>query len=102
MVKENIKSIFSLMAANEDVAAKLAGISSPEEAIAILSENNINVSVDDLKEMVDALHGDEIPVEMLDMVAGGGKVVDFFWGFCDGLNDSFYRVKDVFTKIKWW
>lgn len=87
------------MASDEEVAAKLAGIKSPTEAVAILAEHDIHVSVEDLKEMVDSLSQDEIPVEMLDMVAGGGWVKDFFWGFCDGLRDSFNEVKGIISGL---
>lgn len=99
MVNENVQSIYALMSANEEVAAKLASITSPEDAVAILGENGIHVTVDDLKVMVDILYGDEIPVEMLDLVAGGGKIRDFFWGFCDGLRGAFNEARDVIKSL---
>lgn len=96
MINEKVKSVYSLMAANEEVAAKLAAVKSPEEAVAILAENNVTVSVEELKELVNSVSKDELPAEMLDMVAGGGKAFDFFWGFCDGLRTAFERVQGVF------
>ena len=99
MVKDTIHKIYSLMASDKEVAAKLAAIKSPTEAVAILAEHNIQVSIEDLKEMIDSLSQDEIPVEMLDMVAGGGWVKDFFWGFCDGLRGAFNDAKDIFSQL---
>lgn len=96
MIDEKVKSIYSLMAANEEVAAKLAAVKSPEEAATILAENNVIVSVEELEDIVDSVSKDELPAEMLDLVAGGGRVKDFFWGFCDGLREAFERVKDIF------
>lgn len=93
---EIINSIYALMAANEEVGAKLAGIKSAEEAVAILAENGLNVTVEDLKEMLTVVRAEEIPVELLDLVAGGGKVKDFFWGFCDGLSEGWKETKEFF------
>lgn len=99
MINEIVQSIYTLMANNEDAATKLAGITSPTDAVAILAEYGINVTVDELREMINVLNSDEIPAEMLDLVAGGGKARDFFWGFCDGLRGAFNQAKDVIKSI---
>lgn len=99
MTNEMIKSIYTLMQQNEEVASKLAGIKSATEAISILAENGITVTEEELKEMVTTLKGEEIPEELLDLVAGGGKVKDFFWGFCDGLADGWNATVDFFKGL---
>lgn len=99
MINKKIESIYHLMEVNEEVAAKLSSTASPADAVAILAEHNIDVTIEDLKEMVDIFSGEELPVEMLDLVAGGGKVRDFFWGFCDGLRESFMGLKDFFSGL---
>lgn len=96
MINEKIKSIYTLMERDEEAAAKLAGIASPTEAVEILAGYGIAVTIDDLKELVNQVDGDELPVELLDMVSGGGKARDFFWGFCDGLRESFNQIKSLF------
>lgn len=99
MVNEKIKAIYDLMASNEEIGAKLAAITSPAEAVAMLAEHGIQVTSDELKEMVIALKSEEIPVEMLELVAGGGKCSDFFWGFFDGLRDGWNDTKDFFKGL---
>jgi len=99
MINDMIKSINQLMLQNEEVASKLASIKSADEAIAILAENGITVTEDELKEMTGVVKADELPVELLEMVAGGGKVSDFLWGFFDGLADGWNETKEFFSGI---
>ena len=99
MTNEMIKTIYALMQNNEEVGAKLAAIKNADEAIAILAENNITVTEEDLKAMLTVVSAEELPLELLDMVAGGGKCSDFLWGFFDGLNDGWKATKDFFGGI---
>lgn len=96
MINDKIKAIYDLMASNDEIGAKLAAIKSPEEAVTALAEHGISVSVEELKEMLIAMNGEELPVEMLELVAGGGKVMDFFWGFFDGLSEGWNNTKEFF------
>lgn len=100
MTNATIISIYTLMQNDEEIGAKLAAIKNPEEAIAILAENGISVTADDLKDMITTLSADELPEELLDLVAGGGKVKDFFWGFFDGLNDGWNATKSFFSGLR--
>lgn len=96
MTNDMIRSIYVLMQNDEEIGKKLAAVKSAKEAIAILAENNIAVTEDELKEMVSVLKAEEIPEELLDLVAGGGKFSDFLWGFCDGLVEGWNSTKEFF------
>lgn len=91
-----ITEIYNLFQSNEEAAKRLSTITDPNEACKVLAEYGIEVSIEELAEIVTSMHSDEIPVELLDLVAGGGKAArDFFRGFCDG-------VYEAISSLKWW
>lgn len=98
MVADNIKAISNLLENNEEAATKLKGATSVDEVVSVLNGYGVSVSEEDFNEIVSALTSEEIPVELLDLVAGGG-FRDFFWGFCDGLREGWDDTKNFFTGL---
>ena len=97
MIIEKMKEIQALMANDEDAAEKLTNSKSREETVKVLSEYNIKLDDNDINELKQMLSSDEIPDELLELVAGGG-FRDWFWGFCDGLVEGWEKTKEFFTK----
>lgn len=68
--------LFEEIANREEIAAKLTSTENVEEILAIFAENGLEVSADEMAEIVKEVSGetsaDELSEDDLDAVAGGG------------------------------
>ena len=58
----------------EDFLAKLKGVKSVDDVIALAKENGLEIAPDKAKELFDKLSGGELTDEQLENVAGGMSI----------------------------
>ncbi len=58
----------------EDFLAKLKGVKSADDIIALAKENGIEMTTDKAKELFEQLSGNELSDEQLENVAGGMSI----------------------------
>jgi len=80
--------IAKLVESNPAAKEALTGLTSVEKAVSVLNDYGVQISQEEFIEYVKAMHADEIPEELLETVAGGGKFWDWMQGFWDGFYDS--------------
>ena len=87
---EKITQIMRLFEENEQAEAALKSAQTKEEAVAILGQYGIAITVEEFIQIGRELTSDELSEDMLALVAGGGflkkawnAVKDFFHGFLD-------------------
>lgn len=84
-----LEQIVRLFAENEDAEKVLKEAKTKEEAISLLGQFGIDVTVDEFDEIGRQILSEELPEELLEFVAGGSwkgfwkGVGDFFRGFLD-------------------
>lgn len=88
MNTEKFGAIVKLLETNSEAKEALTGLTSISEAVAILAQYGVQITEEEFAEYVKAMHSEEIPEELLEYVAGGGKFWDFVQGFWDGFYDS--------------
>lgn len=88
MNTEKFGAIVKLIETNAEAKEALTGLTSVEEAVAILNQYNVQITAEEFAEYVKVMHSEEIPEELLEFVAGGGKFWDWMQGFWDGFYDS--------------
>lgn len=88
MNTEKLAEIAKLFGTNPEAKNVLTGINSIPEAVSVLSQYGVQITEEEFVEYVKAAHSDEIPEELLEYVAGGGKFWNFLQGFFDGFYDS--------------
>ena len=88
MNTEKFAAIAHLVEHNPEAKEALTGLSSVDEAIAVLNQYGVEITAEEFAAYVQAMHSDEIPEELLEFVAGGGKFWDWMQGFWDGFYDS--------------
>ena len=88
MNTEKFVAIANLAESNPEAKNALTGLTSIPEAVAILAQYGVQISEEEFAEYVQAMHADEIPEELLEYVAGGGKFWSWMQGFWDGFYDS--------------
>lgn len=92
-MNEKVVALVALLE-NEEIGKRIKNAASVDEVVGILAENGINVTADELKEIVvpldAALNGEELDEAALEAVAGGvnwwkvGKlVVTIIGAICD-------------------
>lgn len=78
MTQETIAKLGDVLA-NEEIAKKITATETPEAAIAILAENGVEITVDELMEVIDSIKGSaatgELNEEALEGVAGGVSIL---------------------------
>ncbi len=73
---------------NQELANKIVEAKSLEDVLALLTENGVEVTADELKTMMaDENEGDELSMEMLENVAGGGKIKNALKDLKNGFRD---------------
>jgi len=82
------KEIAQLVESNPEAKEALTGLTSVEKAVSILNQYGVQISQEEFIGYVKAMHADEIPEELLESVAGGGKFWSWMQGFWDGFYDS--------------
>lgn len=86
---EKISQIGRLFSENERAAEALRNTKTKEEAVAILGQYGIDITVEEFIEIAKEINSDELSEEMLMLVSGGSwsgfwrGVRDFFQGFLD-------------------
>ena len=85
MNTEKFKAIVELIESNPAAKEALIGLTSVEEAVAVLNQYGVQVTAEEFAAYVNAMHSDEIPAELLEYVAGGS-----FRGWLQGFFDGFY------------
>lgn len=93
------ESIVNLVESNPEAKEALTGLTSIDEAVSILGQYGVQITIEEFAEYVKAMHSDEIPEELLEYVAGGGKFGDWVQGFFDGFYDSTKSFGDFFKSI---
>jgi len=88
MDTKKFEAIVNLLENNQEAKAALDGLTSISEAVSILNQYGVQISEEEFAEYVKAMHADEIPEELLEYVAGGGKFRDWLQGFFDGFYDA--------------
>lgn len=88
MNTEKFGAIVKLIETNPEAKEALNGLTSVDEAVAVLNRYDVQITVEEFVEYVQAMHSDEIPEELLEYVSGGGKFWDWMQGFWDGFYDS--------------
>ena len=99
MNTEKFGAIVKILETNDEARNALTGLTSVEEAVSILGQYGVQITVEEFAEYVKAMHADEIPEELLEYVAGGGKFWDFVQGFFDGFYDSTLGLLEGFTGL---
>ena len=90
-MNNKFEMIMKLFSENEKAGEILKEAKSVEEAVDLLAQMGVEITVEEFKEMGKQLESDELSEDMLEFVAGGkgaGKKVwkavkDFFHGFFD-------------------
>jgi len=88
-MKDKLEQIGKLFAENENAEATLKSAKTVEEAVALLKELGVDITVEEFKELGKEITSDELSEDMLAMVSGGSwkgfwrGVRDFFQGFLD-------------------
>jgi len=88
---DKLTQITKLFAENEQAEEALKNVQTKEEAIAVLAQYGIDVTVEEFVAIGKEVTSDELSEEMLMLVAGGGSwfksalrgIRDFFQGFLD-------------------
>lgn len=88
MNTEKFGAIVKLIETNPEAKEALTGLTSIDEAVAVLNRYDVQITAEEFAEYVQAMHSDEIPEEFLEYVAGGGKFWDWMQGFWDGFYDA--------------
>lgn len=88
MNTEKLNAIIKLVEGNPEAKEALDGLNNIDEAVSVLNRYGVEITAEEFAECVQAMHSDEIPEELLEYVAGGGKVRDWFQGFMDGFYDA--------------
>ena len=90
-MNNKLEQIVQLFADNENAEAQLKQAKTVEDAVAILAQYGIDLTVDEFKEIGREVTNDELSEDMLEFVSGGKGfwskawrgVKDFFHGFLD-------------------
>lgn len=98
MTAEQIKKIETLLD-DPVIRDKISNSESLSDFVAILSEYGVDASEEDFMKFAEDFKSGELSDEMLELVAGGGKFKDFWWGFCDGLCDGWNSTKKFFCSL---
>lgn len=86
---DKISAIVKLFSENEQAEAALKAAKTKEEAVAILGQYGIEVTVEEFVQIGKEITSDELSEELLMLVSGGSwkgfwhGVKDFFQGFLD-------------------
>lgn len=86
---EKISQIVRLFSENENATEALKNTKTKEEAVAVLGQFGVEITVGEFIEIAKEINNDEISEEMLMLVSGGSwsgfwrGVRDFFQGFLD-------------------
>ena len=99
MNADKIKEIEALLNSNDEAAEKIAGSESLDDVVAILAEYGIETTNEEFVEFAKQFSNGELSEDILELVAGGGKVRDFIWGVCDGINDGWNNTKKFFCGL---
>jgi len=88
-MESKLMQIVQVFSDNENAEETLRGAKTPEEAVALLGQFGVDISVDEFIQIAKEVSGEELSEDMLTLVAGGSwkgfwkGVKDFFKGFAD-------------------
>ena len=88
-MESKLAQIAQLFAENEQAEALLKSAKTKEEAVAILAQFGVDVTVEEFTQIGKEVLSDELSEDVLELVAGGSwsgfwnGVKDFFKGFAD-------------------
>ena len=87
---DKVSQFVQLFAENEDAAKALNSAKTKEEAVSILGQYGVDITVEEFVRIGKEITSDELSEDMLMLVSGGGwwgsfwgGVKDFFQGFLD-------------------
>ena len=87
-----LMEIMKLFSENEQAESLLKQAKTKEEAVALLNELGVSITVEEFVQIGKEIMSDELSEDMLTLVAGGG-----FWGSVwKGVKDFFHGFLDAF------
>lgn len=90
-MESKLVQIARLFGENKDAEALLKDAKTKEEAVKLLAQFGVNITVEEFVQIGKEVLSDELSEDVLELVAGGswagfwGGVKDFFWGVLDAL-----------------